>query len=171
VNIREATDSDVASINAIYNDTVGTTTAAWTEELASLGTRQAWVEEQRHLGNPVLVAQEDDRVAGFASYDDFRDSTKWPGFRFTVEHTIYVHEDYQSKGVGGVLLDELIARATRSGKHVMVGAVDGDNAGSIRFHERHGFTVVGRLPELGFKFGRWLDLVLMQRMLAPATLP
>jgi len=165
VNIREAKGPDVPSINAIYNDTVSTTTVAWTEELESLSTRQAWVEEQRHLGNPVLVAQQGDQVIGFASYDDFRDAMKWPGYRFTVEHTIHVQQDHQGGGVGGVLLEALIARAAESGKHSMIGAVDGDNAGSIRFHERHGFTVVGRLPELGFKFGRWLELVLMQRML------
>lgn len=165
MKIREAQHPDVPAINAIYNDAVSTTTVAWTEAHESLSTRQAWVEEQCHLGNPVLVAQRDDRVVGFASYDDFRDSAKWPGYRFTVEHTIHVHKDYQGDGVGGVLLDALISRGVVSGKHVMIGAVDGDNAGSIRFHERHGFTVVGRLPEVGFKFGRWLELVLMQRRL------
>jgi L-amino acid N-acyltransferase YncA len=171
VTIREAKDSDVPSINAIYNDTISTTTVAWTEVLESLRTRQAWVEEQRHLGNPVLVAQENDRVIGFASYDDFRDALKWPGYRFTVEHTIHIHQDHQGEGVGGALLDALIAHAADAGKHSMIGAVDGDNAGSIRFHERHGFTVVGRLPEVGFKFGRWLELVLMQRRLASTVLP
>jgi L-amino acid N-acyltransferase len=165
VTIREAKDQDVAFINAIYNDTVSTTTVAWSEEHETLSTRQAWLDEQRHLGNPVLVAQRDDRVVGFASYDDFRNSAKWPGYRFTVEHTIHIHRDSQGEGVGGALLDALISRAAAAGKHVMIGAVDRDNAGSIRFHERHGFTVVGRLPEVGFKFGRWLDLVLMQRRL------
>jgi L-amino acid N-acyltransferase YncA len=165
VNIREAQDPDVSSINAMYNDTVSTTTVAWTDVHENVHTRQAWVEEQRHLGNPVLVALQDDRVIGFAPYDDFRDAAKWPGYRFTVEHTIHVHQDHQGVGVGGVLLDALIERALEAAKHSMIGAVDGDNAGSIRFHERHGFAVVGRLPELGFKFGRWLDLVLMQRML------
>jgi L-amino acid N-acyltransferase YncA len=165
VTISEAKDQDVAFINAIYNDTVSTTTVAWTEAHETLSTRQAWLDEQRHLGNPVLVAHRDDRVVGFASYDDFRDSAKWPGYRFTVEHTIHIHRDSQGEGVGSALLDALISRAADAGKHVMIGAVDGDNAGSIRFHERHGFTVVGRLPEVGFKFGRWLDLVLMRRRL------
>jgi L-amino acid N-acyltransferase YncA len=171
VNWRDAVDADATAINAIYNDTVSTTTVAWTEEHEPLGTRQAWLDEQRHLGNPVLVAERDERVVAFASYDDFRDSAKWPGYRFTVEHTIHVHRDSQCEGVGGALLDALILRAAAAGKRVMIGAVDGDNAASIRFHERHGFTVVGRLPDVGFKFGRWLELVLVQRVLwspAPA---
>jgi len=169
VTIREAQEPDVSAINAIYNDTVSTTTVAWTEVHEALGARQAWLDEQRHLGNPVLVAERDERVVGFASYDDFRDSAKWPGYRFTVEHTIHLHRDSQGAGVGGALLDALIVRAAADGKRVMIGAVDGDNAGSIRFHERHGFTVVGRLPDVGFKFGRWLELVLMQRVLASST--
>jgi L-amino acid N-acyltransferase YncA len=166
VNLRQAEESDAAALNAIYNATVSTTTVAWTEARESLSTRVAWVQEQRHVGNPILVALRDDLVIGFASYDDFRDATKWPGYRFTVEHTIHIHQDHQGEGVGGALLDALIGRAADAGKHVMIGAVDGENAGSIRFHERHGFAVTGRLPQIGFKFGRWLDLVLMQRMLA-----
>jgi phosphinothricin acetyltransferase len=173
VNIREAQDPDVSSINAMYNDTVSTTTVAWTEVHENVHTPQAWVEEPRHLGNAVLVAR--CRTIGslgsppttISAMPRCRDAAKWPGYRFTVEHTIHVHhvhQDHQGVGVGGVLLDALIERALEAGKHSMIGAVDGDNAGSIRFHERHGFAVVGRLPELGFKFGRWLDLVLMQRM-------
>jgi L-amino acid N-acyltransferase YncA len=170
VNWRDAA-ADAAPINAIYNDTVSTTTVAWTELHEPLSTRQAWLDEQRHRGNPVLVAERDHRVVGFASYDDFRDSAKWPGYRFTVEHTIHVHQDIRGEGVGGALLDALISLAADAGKHVMIGAVDGDNAGSIRFHERHGFTVVGRLPDVGFKFGRWLELVLMQRRLVSPAPP
>jgi L-amino acid N-acyltransferase YncA len=165
VIIREAEDPDTAAINAIYNATVSTTTVAWTEEHESLRTREVWVAAQRHEGNPILLAVRDDRVVGFASYDDFRDSAKWPGYRFTVEHTIHIDQDHQGEGLGGALLDELIARAAGAGKHIMIGAVDGENAGSIRFHERHGFAVVGRLPQTGFKFGRWLELVLLQRLL------
>jgi L-amino acid N-acyltransferase YncA len=165
VNIRDAADPDAAVINAIYNATVSTTTVSWTEKHESLGTREAWLAAQRRLGNPVLVALRDDRVVGFASYDDFRDAAKWPGYRFTVEHTIHIHAEHQGDGFGGALLDALVARATAAGKHVMIGAVDGGNAGSIRFHERHGFAVMGRLAQTGFKFGRWLDLVLLQRML------
>jgi L-amino acid N-acyltransferase YncA len=166
VKIRDATVTDAVTISAIYNATVPTTTVAWTEELESLVTRQSWLHAQQHEGNPVLVAEIDGQVVGFASYDDFRDSTKWPGYRFTVEHTIHVQSAHQGQAVGSALLLALVDRATLSGKRVMIGAIDGGNDGSIRFHERHGFTQVARLPAVGFKFGRWLDLVLVQRPLA-----
>jgi phosphinothricin acetyltransferase len=166
MDIRDAMAADAAAISAIYNATVGTSTVAWTEEHESVGSRREWLEEQLRFGHPVLVAATEGEVLGFASYDDFRDSSKWPGYRFTVEHTIHVREDHHGVGVGSALLRELITRATRHGKHVMIGAIDGHNTGSIRFHERHGFAIVARLPETGFKFGRWLELVLMQRILA-----
>jgi L-amino acid N-acyltransferase YncA len=179
VRIRDAGQDDAATISAIYNDTVSTTTVAWTEEHESLATRREWLEKQAEAGYPVLVAElgaesdaadgdpdGDARVIGFASYGEFRNATKWPGYRFTVEHTIHIDAAHQGSGVGGALLEALVARATAAGLHVMIGAIDGENDGSIRFHERHGFAQVARLPAVGFKFGRWLDLVLVQRTLS-----
>jgi L-amino acid N-acyltransferase len=165
MELRDATGDDVAVISALYNATVSTTTVAWTEDHESLAARQSWLDDHQEAGNPVLVAEIDGHVVGFAAYDDFRNTTKWPGYRFTVEHTIHVQAEYQSAGVGSLLLQSLLRRAMAAGKHVMIGAVDGENDGSIRFHERHGFVQVARLPEVGFKFGRWLDLVLLQRTL------
>jgi L-amino acid N-acyltransferase len=164
--IRDASQDDAAAISAIYNATVSTTTVAWTEEHESLATRHEWLEKQGAAGNPVLVAESGARIIGFASYSEFRNATKWPGYRFTVEHTIHIDARHQGSGVGGVLLEALVARATAADLHVMIGAIDGENDGSIRFHERHGFTQVARLPAVGFKFGRWLDLVLVQRTLS-----
>ena len=102
---------------------------------------------------------------GWATYGDFRDSERWPGYRFTVEHSIHVREESWGRGIGRALINALVERARREGKHVMVAGIDSENTGSIRFHERRGFWEVGRLPEIGEKFGRRLDLVLMQRML------
>jgi phosphinothricin acetyltransferase len=165
VVIRDATVADAAAIAVIYNALLVTTSVAWTESPESVDDRTAWLVDQGHRGRPVLVAVLDDDVIGFASYGDFRDSTKWPGYRFTVEHTVHVAETHWSAGVGRALLEALVARATEAGAHVMVGAIDGANDGSIRFHRRLGFEVVGRMPGTGFKFDRWLDLVLMQRTL------
>jgi phosphinothricin acetyltransferase len=168
VRIRDADASDAVAICALYNATVSSTTVAWTEEHESVATRQEWLRTQRAAGNPVLVAEADVKagVIGFASYGEFRNATKWPGYRFTVEHTIHVDATHQGAGVGGALLEALVERATAAGLHVMIGAIDGGNDGSLRFHERHGFAAVARLPEVGFKFSRWLDLVLVQRTLS-----
>jgi phosphinothricin acetyltransferase len=166
VHIRDATMADAEAINGLYNATVATTTVAWTEEHESVSTRRAWLDKQLAAGNPVLVAVAGDEVIGFAAYDDFRNAVKWPGYRFTVEHTIHIDAAHQGAGVGGALLEALVERATAAGLHVMIGAIDGENDGSIRFHERHGFVGVARVHEVGFKFGRWLDLVLVQRTLS-----
>jgi phosphinothricin acetyltransferase len=163
--IRDATAADAASIAVLYNALIASTTVAWTESTESVEDRTAWLAGQADRGRPVLLATVDDDVVGFASYGDFRDSAKWPGYRFTVEHTVHVAEAHWGSGVGRALMEELIRRAADAGNHVMIGAIDSENAGSVRFHRRLGFQVVGRLPESGYKFGRWLDLVLMQRTL------
>ena len=101
-------------------------------------------------------------VCGFATFGDFR---AWPGYRFTVEHTVHVRADGRSRGIGTLLVQALFPRAAALGKHVMIAGVDAANAASIRFHERLGFTQSGRLREVGYKFDRWLDLVFLQRLL------
>ena len=166
MRIRDADEDHAATICALYNATVSTTTVAWTEEHESVASRQEWLRKQRATGNPVLVAETEGRVIGFASYGEFRNATKWPGYRFTVEHTIHIEAAHQGTGVGGALLETLVERAAAARLHVMIGAIDGENDGSIRFHERHGFVPVARVHEVGFKFGRWLDLVLVQRTLS-----
>ena len=132
-------------------------------EPATLEERQAWNETRKKNGYPLLVARTDAaRVAGFATFGDFR---AWPGYRFTVEHSVHVAEESRGRGLGTALMHELLARGTALGKHVMVAGIDADNTGSIRLHERLGFEITGHLKEVGWKFGRWLDLVFMQRRL------
>jgi len=113
-------------------------------------------------GYPVLVAEDASGVTGFASFGDFRPR---PGYRFSVEHSVYVRDDRRGHGVGGALMAALLARATAMGKHVMIAGVDAENTASLRFHERLGFERVAHFREVGFKFGRWLDLVFLQRRL------
>jgi L-amino acid N-acyltransferase YncA len=171
VSVRDATDDDVPAMLAITNQVIADTTVNWALEPVTLDERLAWVAARRARGFPVLVAVEDageddtGEVVGYASYADFRDSVSKPGYRFTVEHTILVRHDRTGGGIGPVLLDALVERARSAGVHTMVAGVDGENEGSIRFHERHGFVVTARMPEIGFKFGRWLDLVMLQRTL------
>jgi len=164
VLIRDADDRDVPQIVEIVNAFLLTTTSEWTETPYTLDDRRAWLARHRESGEPVLVADiGGGEVGGFACYGDFRDAKKWPGYRFVVEHTIHVRERHWRAGIGRILLDELARRAAAAGKRVMVAAIDGENVGSIRFHERCGFVEVARMPDIGFKFGRWLTLVLLQR--------
>ena len=165
MQVRDATAHDMAAVCDLYNASVGTTTVAWTDTPESPGDRMVWFEQQRHDGFPVLVAESDGVVVGFTSYGSFRGAGRWPGYRRTVEHTIHVDRHHWGAGIGRRLLLELIDRAAAAEIHVMIGAVDADNEASLRFHERLGFREVARLPEVGFLFGRWLDLVLVQRII------
>lgn len=164
MEVRDATEADVAAITDLYNRYLETTTAAWSERLQTVEERRAWMEHRQGHGFPVLVAHDREHgLAGFASYGTFRGAGMWPGYVHTVEHTIFVAPERCGEGVGHRLMSTLIERARAGDIHVMVGGIDGDNEGSIRFHEQMGFTEVGRMPEVGRKWGRWLDLVLVQR--------
>jgi L-amino acid N-acyltransferase len=171
VIIRDAMTADIPAIAGLYNALIPTTTVAWTEKTQSVEDRQAWYEKRSAEGFPTLVAEVNGVVVGFCSYGHFRGAGMWSGYSTTAEHTIHVAEAYWGTGVGRALIDELIARARSAGIHVLVGAVDGANTASIEFHARVGFTEVARMPQVGNKFGRWLDLVLMQRILDDQPTP
>ena len=162
---RRATVDDLTAIVDIYNETILTTTGAWTESLDTPDDRRAWFERRTTAGFPVLVADDGGVVVGVTSYGDFRDSVRWPGYRHTVEHSIHVRESHWGCGVGRLLMRELFTRARQQQVHVMVGGIDANNTASIAFHARLGFVEVARMPETGRKFGQWLDLVLMQRFI------
>jgi L-amino acid N-acyltransferase YncA len=162
VEIRDAREADLPGLLEIYNDVIATTTAVYRETPASLDDRRTWWQARAADGYPVLVAIDNGLVVGFASFSDFR---AWPGYRFTVEHSVHVRAGRRGAGIGLSLMHPLVERARALGKHVIMAGVDADNAGSIRFHERLGFERVGHLREVGFKFERWLDLVFMQRIL------
>jgi L-amino acid N-acyltransferase YncA len=160
--VRAATENDLPSILAIYNDAVLNTTAIWNETPVDLANRRAWFEARRAAGFPVLVADERGVVVGYGSLSDFR---PFEGYRVTVEHSLYVAADARRKGLGAALLTALMQDARQLGKRAMIGGIDGANAPSISLHEKFGFAEVGRLPGVGEKFGRPLDLVLMQKTL------
>lgn len=162
MEVRDATPADVPAILGIYNDVLTTSTAIYRDEPATLDAHQEWFRLRLAAGYPVLVAVDAQGVAGFASFGDFR---PWPGYRFTVEHSVHVRADCRGRGVGGALMQPLLARARDLGKHVMIAGVDAENLASQRFHERLGFERVAHFREVGFKFGRWLDLVFLQRRL------
>lgn len=184
--VRPATEEDLAAVNRLYNAELATTTVTWRDDPMSMAECRAWFADRQARGHPVLVAERahhvgaapgaagsvevgrdpsDRTVVAFAAWKEFR-GVGLSGYRHTVEHTIHVDEDHRGVGVGGALLAALIDEARRRGDiHVMVGAVDAANTASLAFHGSMGFTEVARMPEVGRKFDRWLDLVLVQRII------
>lgn len=155
---------------AIYNQVVADTTAIYRDAPATAEEREAWMDARQDAGFPVLVAQDDDgTVLGYASYGPWRGA--FPGYRLTVEHTIMIREDARGRGLGRRLMEALEARAKAQGIHVMLGSVDADNPGSIALHEKLGFAIVARHPQVGVKFGRWLDMVFLQKILDDRAAP
>jgi L-amino acid N-acyltransferase len=149
-------------ITEIYNDAVLHSTASWDLEPASLQERLDWFGTKIAGQWPVLVAEEEGEVAGWGSFGPFRDK---PGYRHTVEHSVYVRRDRHGRGIGSRLITALVSEAQHRSFHAMLGGVSADNAAALAFHETHGFVAVGRLREVGRKFDRWLDLVFLQRLL------
>ena len=166
--IRDATEKDLPAIRDIYNDAVRNTTAIWNEQPVDLGNRQAWLSARHAQGYPILVSVENGEVTGYASFGDWR---PFEGFRYSVEHSVYVRNDQRGKGLGPRLMEALIERARTGGKHVMVAAIESGNHASIHLHERLGFITTGQMPQVGIKFGRWLDLTFMQLNLNPGAEP
>jgi len=158
--LRDALEDDLPGIVAIYNDVIATSTAVYSSVPVTLEERRKWWRARVEAGYPLLVALDESGVAGFSTFGDFR---SWPGYRFTVEHTVHVRADRRGSGVGTKLLEALFPRAASLGKHMMIAGVDAANTASIRFHERLGFEQAGHLREVGYKFDRWLDLVFLQR--------
>lgn len=163
MQIRDAKLEDLAVILDIYNEVIATSTAIYNDDPLNPGEFAIWFQDRLAAGYPVLVAEEQDEILGFSSFGDFRPR---PGFRFTVEHSVHLAPAARGKGIGSALVSALFPRAEALGKHTMLGAVDAANEGSIRFHEKLGFIKVGVLPQVGFKFGRWLDLVYMQKFIS-----
>lgn len=160
MRIRDATVGDAKGIMTIYNDAVLNTTAIWNEALVDTANREKWMADRQGMGYPVLVAVDaQQHVLGYASFGDWR---AFDGYRHTVEHSVYVHQGHRGSGIGRLLMQALIERAQVLGKHVMVAAIESGNAQSIRLHQQLGFETTGQMPEVGTKFGRWLDLTWMQ---------
>ena len=159
VTIRPATAADLPEITAIYNEAGVGTTASYDLAPVTVEERAAVLQAKQRRGHPTLVAVVDGETVGFASYGTFREKA---GYNYTVEHSVYVSSHHRAAGVGRMLMTALIDYAKGHGVHVMVGVLDASNETSMAFHEAIGFVEVARMPEVGRKFGRWLDIVMMQ---------
>ncbi|WP_312721732.1 GNAT family N-acetyltransferase [Stutzerimonas kunmingensis] len=169
VQIRDALDTDLAGILRIYNDAAENSTAIWNDRIVDLDNRRAWLAERHDQGYPVLVAiDEGGQVAGYASFGPWRPHD---GFRHTVENSVYVSPDHRGSGIGRSLMKALIERARQLEKHVMVAFIESENRASVHMHQQLGFIHVGQMRQVGCKFGRWLDLTMMQLTLNRTSQP
>lgn len=157
--IRRARSADLPTITDIYNAAGVGTTASYDLDPVTVEDRAAWLAKHAAKDHPVLVLAADGVVVGYANYGTFRDKA---GYAHTVEHSVYIRDGYRASGGGRMLMNALIDHARGHGVHAMLGFVDADNAHSIDFHRRLGFVEVARMPEVGRKFDRWLDVVIMQ---------
>jgi len=158
-----------AAILDILNEAIVTSTALYDYVPRPPQSMAGWFQLKADSGFPVVGAESDDgTLLGFASYGTFR---AWPAYKYTVEHSVYVHKDHRRRGVARVLMQELVARARGKGYHVLVGGIDIQNSASIALHESLGFVHAGTVRQAGFKFGRWLDLGFWQLVLETPAEP
>jgi phosphinothricin acetyltransferase len=149
-----------AAILDILNEQIRTSTAVYEYEPRAPASMVTWFKAKDARNYPVIgVEDESGALMGFASYGVFRER---PAYKYTVEHSVYVHQDHRGKGLGLALMERLIAAARAQDLHVMVGGIDATNAVSIALHEKLGFVLAGTIRESGFKFGTWLDLAFYQ---------
>ena len=149
---------------AIYNEVIRNSTAVYSEDEFTAARGVAWFNAKMAQDFPLIVARDPSGIAGFGTFGEFR---AWPCYGRSVEHSVHVRVDRRGQGVGRALVTDLMARAAACAKHVMIAGVDADNAVSIKLHQSLGFTRVAHFHEVGFKFGRWLDLVFLQCILPP----
>lgn len=168
VRIRDAEIADLDTITEIHNHAVLHTTAIWDEDETDVAERTTWFADRLASGYPVIVAVDESGVLGYASYGRWRPRT---GYRLSVEHSVYVLDGQHGRGIGTMLMDELLTRARAAGMHAMVAGIESGNTASIALHKRLGFVEVGRMPQVGAKFGRWLDLSMLQLLLDDHTEP
>jgi len=161
VEIRLVEPRDAEAIRAIYNLEVTESTVTFDLVPRSLADQLAWIEEHAG-GHPATVVEVDGEIVGFAALSPYRPR---PAYATTVEDSVYVHRDHRGTGVGRRLLADLVERAADHGFHAVIARIVGGHEASIALHRACGFTEIGREHEVGRKFGHWLDVVLMQRML------
>jgi len=162
IKIRSYQIKDAQAILEIINYNILNATALYDYEPRTLENQVAILEEKLSKGFPVVVATEEETVVGFGYYSEFRFRE---AYKFTVEHSVYAHPNHIGKGIGKLILENLIDLAKAQKLHTMIGVIDAENQSSIEFHKKFGFEIAGTIKESGFKFNRWLHSVFMQKML------
>ncbi|MBN3580838.1 N-acetyltransferase [Algoriphagus aestuarii] len=157
--VRKALENDIPEILEINNYEILNSTVNYDYEPKSLEFQLDWFHQKSSAGLPIIVAEKDGKVIGFATFGPFRPK---PSYQFTIEHSVYIHPDFRGAGVGKRLMEKLISIAKNKGFHLMVGGIDANNLNSLEFHKKLGFQEVGKFLEVGRKFDQWLDLIFVQ---------
>lgn len=160
--IRPFQTDDLPGILDIYNEAILNTTAVYEYEPFTETYIKKWWAEKFEKGFPVLIAEVDGIVAGFSTYGTFRSRV---AYNSTAEHSVYVHENYRGQGIGKALLESIIEEARRNSIHVLIGGIDSSNTASMEMHLKYGFLQVAFMPEVAWKFDRWLDLIFVHKVL------
>jgi L-amino acid N-acyltransferase len=169
LELTPCTEKDKQGILDILNDAILHTTALYDYQPRTLASMDGWFDAERKGGFPVLgVFDESHALLGFGSYGTFRN---WPAYKYSVEHSVYIRKEERGKGLGKRILEGLIGEAERQGYHTLIGGIDSGNEASLRLHRKLGFEQSGRINQVGYKFGKWLDLVFMQKILATPSAP
>jgi L-amino acid N-acyltransferase YncA len=161
-SIQTYQSEDCLAILEIINDQILTGTALYDYKPRTLEQQLSIFDDKLKKGFPIIVAKVADEIVGFGYYSEFRFRD---AYKFTVEHSVYAKKNYIGKGIGNLLLTELIELAKKQDLHTMIGVIDSENESSIAFHEKFGFEKAGFIKESGFKFDRWLHSVFMQKIL------
>ncbi len=159
VTIRQATEADLPALLNIYNDIILNTNAVWHNDPHTLEMRKEWYDLKQQQGLPIFVAAEDNVILGFSTVGPFR---PWTGYRFTVENSIYVAAESRGKGVAKLLMPPLIEACRNLKLHAIVAGIEASNEVSIVLHQKFGFVEVAHFKEVGYKFGRWMDLKFLE---------
>jgi L-amino acid N-acyltransferase YncA len=162
VKTRKANDTDLPQLLSIYNDIILTTTAVFEYKPHTLKMREEWFGSKKQHGFPVIVAEDESEIVGFSSFGPFRN---WAAYKYSVENSVYVAKNKRGNGIGKILLEPLIGEARRMEFHTMIASIEATNDSSLRLHQRFGFEPVANFRQVGFKFGRWLDLKFLQLLL------
>lgn len=162
VSIRTAGEADLPAILSIYNDVILNTTAVFEYRSHTFEMRAQWFAGRVRDGWPVFVAEFEGNIAGFSSMGPFR---AWQAYKYSVENSVYVHNQHRGKGIGRLLLAPLIAEAEKKDMHAMIASIEATNEVSLHLHRSFGFEEVAHFREVGYKFGRWLDLKFLELIL------
>lgn len=162
ITIRSAREADLPEILEIYNHVILNTTAVYQYVPQTLEMRKAWYDAKVKDGQPLFVAEEEGCVVGLSTYGPFRN---WAAYKYTVENSVYVAEGHRGRGIARSLMQPLIVEARRQGYHAIIASIDATNDASIRLHLSFGFEEVAHFRQVGYKFGRWLDLKFLELLL------